>query len=196
MKVVNLTQESAVYTSNVYLVTGSWNRMSDVNTLVDVGMDERVIERINAASTGFGKHKVEQIVLTHSHFDHTGMLGRVKQEFHSTAYAFSNLLEGVDHLLADGDNIKMGDCVFEVIHITGHSSDSICLYGRKEKVLFAGDTPLVIRSRGDEYPREFTEALERLSQDPIETIYFGHGGPLKGDCNFLIRQTIRNIEII
>lgn len=195
MKVVNLTQDSPVYTSNVYLVTGSWNRMSDINTLVDVGMDEKVIERIYAASTGFGKHRVEQIVLTHSHFDHTGMLGRVKREFHPRVYAFSNLLEGVDHLLADGDRLKMGDCVFEAIHITGHSSDSICLYSGEQRVLFAGDTPLIIRS-GEGYPREFAAALDRLSQNPIETIYFGHGEPLKGDCNSLIKQTIRNINII
>ena len=37
MKIDNLTVKSTVYTSNAYLVRGDWNKLSDINTLVDVG---------------------------------------------------------------------------------------------------------------------------------------------------------------
>ena len=42
MKIVNLTQGSAVYTSNAYLLTGTWNAIPDVNTLVDTGRDKKL----------------------------------------------------------------------------------------------------------------------------------------------------------
>ena len=45
MKVFNLTENSEVYTSNVYLVTGDFNALSDVNTLIDVGRDEKITEK-------------------------------------------------------------------------------------------------------------------------------------------------------
>jgi glyoxylase-like metal-dependent hydrolase (beta-lactamase superfamily II) len=177
----------------VYLVTGTWNKLDDVNTLVDVGMDEQIINKINNASTGVGKHKAEQIVLTHSHFDHVGMLQKVKAEFHSKTLAFSNSLEGVDHVLIDGDILKMGDRDFEVIHMPGHSTDSICLYNEEDRVLFAGDSPIIIKTGGGRYIDKFVEVMTRLSQLPIDIIYFGHGNPLKENCNELIKQSIKNV---
>ena len=139
MKILNLTSESKMYTSNVYLITGTWNAIGDLNTLVDVGRDPSVIEKINNASTGVGKHRVEQVVLTHSHYDHASLLPQIKKTFNPEVYAYSHSLEGVDHLLKDGDTLKLGDRIFEVIYTPGHSSDSICLYCEEERVLFAGD---------------------------------------------------------
>ena len=194
MKIINLTQSSRVYTSNVYLVTGSWNKMEDINTLVDVGMDEAIIKSVNNASTGVGKHKAEQIILTHSHFDHAGMLKKVKAEFHSKALAFTSSLEGVDHILVDGEKVKMGDCEFEVIHMPGHSTDSICLYNKEERVLFAGDSPLIIRAGGGAYLDQFINVLKRISQLPVDTIYFGHGDPLSGNCNELMTESIKHVS--
>jgi hypothetical protein len=45
----------------------------------------------------------------------------------------------------------MGDGYFEVIHMPGHSSDSICLYNQAEGVLFAGDSPVLITSSTGTY---------------------------------------------
>jgi glyoxylase-like metal-dependent hydrolase (beta-lactamase superfamily II) len=42
--------------------------------------------------------------------------------------------------LHTGDRIDLGDRVFEVIIIPGHSPDSICLLDRKNRLLFLGDT--------------------------------------------------------
>ena len=50
MKIINLTEGSSIYTPNVYLVTGTWNALDDVNTLVDVGMDQAIVKRINESS--------------------------------------------------------------------------------------------------------------------------------------------------
>lgn len=46
----------------------------------------------------------------------------------------------VDLRHADGDEIRLGDCVGQVLHTPGHSSGSSCLFFAAEKVLFTGDT--------------------------------------------------------
>ena len=74
MKVISLKRHPKAYSCNAYLVLGSWNRLEDMNTLVDVGIDGFVIDEIERISTGCGKKPVEQVVLTHGHFDHAGGL--------------------------------------------------------------------------------------------------------------------------
>ena len=191
MKVLNLTSDSKMYTSNVYLITGTWNAIDDLNTLVDVGRDPSVIEKINNASTGVGKKRVEQVVLTHSHYDHASLLPQIRETFKPEVYAYSSSLEGVDHLLKDGDMLKLGDRVFEVIYTPGHSSDSICLYCEEERVLFAGDSAVVIRSAGGTYEEGFVHALEKMCRRDIQSIYFGHGDPLLDNCNTRVHDSLK-----
>ena len=50
MKIINLTEKSTVYTANVYFILGNWNALPDVNTLIDVGRDPQIIEKINNGS--------------------------------------------------------------------------------------------------------------------------------------------------
>jgi len=194
MKVLNLTSDNKIYTCNVYLVTGTRNTIEDVNTLIDVGRDPAVIERINTASTGVGKHRVEQVILTHSHYDHASLLPQISEMFKPAVYAFSRSLAGVDHFLKDGDILKAGDRIFEVIHTPGHSNDSICLYCEEEGVLFAGDTPVISAPADGSYEQRFLQALEKLCRRDIRSIYFGHGVPLHDDCNKRIRNSLVNVR--
>ena len=194
MKILNLTNNSKTYTSNVYLVTGTWNAIEDVNTLIDVGRDPAVIEKITNASTGVGKKRVEQVILTHSHYDHASLLPLIREVFNPVAYAFSPFLEGVDNLLKDGQMLKAGDRMFEVIYTPGHSNDSICLYCEEDHVLFAGDTAVLITLDNGSYSEDFVHALERLSRRDIRSIYFGHGEPLFDNCNARIRASLRMVK--
>lgn len=194
MKIFNLTSDSKIYTSNVYLVTGTWNAIDDVNTLIDTGRDPSVIKKINNASTGVGKRRVEQVALTHSHYDHASLLPQIRKIFNPVVYAFSEALEGVDHLLKDGDTLKAGDRIFEVIHTPGHTSDSVCFYCEEDGVLFVGDTPVVIQSAGGSYEEGFVRALERLRRKDIRSIYFGHGEPVSNDCNKRIYNSLKLVR--
>jgi len=191
MRIVILESSGAVYTSQVYLVLGDASRLGDVNTLVDVGQDPAILASIARAPTGVGKWPVEQVVLTHDHYDHTALLPRVREAFHPKVFAFSPNIDGVDGLLRDGDAIKMGDAYFEVIHTPGHSSDSICLYNRSEGVLFAGDTPVVNASQDGTYEAGFLAALEKICARDVRRIYFGHGPPLAEHCNKRLRESLR-----
>jgi glyoxylase-like metal-dependent hydrolase (beta-lactamase superfamily II) len=189
MRIVTLENGGKLYTSQVYLVLGNASRIDDVNTLVDVGQDPAILASIERAPTGIGKWPVEQVVLTHAHSDHFALLPQVREAFHPRVYAFSPNTEGVDHLLRDGDTIKMGDAYFEVIHTPGHSSDSICLYNQSEGVLFAGDSPLLITSPTGTHEAGFLAALEKVCARDVRRIYFGHGPPLMERCNQRLRES-------
>jgi len=192
LKIQNLTEFSKIYTSNVHLVLGTWNTIDDVNTLVDVGRDPLLIEKIKEAPTAIGKERVKQVVLTHSHYDHASLLTVIREVFKPVVYAFSPFLEGVDHTLKDGDTLKMGDRMFEVLHTPGHSNDSICLYCEQDGVLFAGDTHVVNLVENGSCENGFVQALYRLSLRDIRAIYFGHGPPLLDRCNDKIRASLKN----
>jgi len=173
------------------LVLGNASRIEDVNTLVDVGQDPAILESIARAPTGIGKWPVEQVVLTHSHSDHCALLPRVREAFHPKVFAHSPSVDGVDHVLGDGDTIKMGDGYFEIIHTPGHSSDSICLYNQAEGVLFVGDSPVLITSPTETHEAGFLAALEKLCARDVRRIYFGHGPPLTERCNERLRESQR-----
>jgi glyoxylase-like metal-dependent hydrolase (beta-lactamase superfamily II) len=194
MKVDLIQGKNAVYTCNVYLVRGEWNRIEDVNTLIDVGNDPSILDVLEAMSTGVGKRKVEQVVLTHSHSDHTAILPLVLEKFHPVVYAFSPYLDGVERLVKGGERLKLGDRYFEVIHMPGHSEDSISLYNKEEAVMLSGDASMIIRSLGGTYDPAFAGIMEDLCRRHIQTIYSGHGQPMTGDIRPILTESLRNIR--
>ncbi|NJK94022.1 MAG: MBL fold metallo-hydrolase [Bacteroidales bacterium] len=175
MKITNLTVDSTLYTSNVFLVQGTWNSIEDINTLVDVGSDIRIIKKIESINTGLGKNKVDQVILTHCHSDHSAILEDIRTAFRPRIYAFNSHLKRIDHILRDGDTLKIGEHQFEVIHLTFHSYDSVCLYCEAEAILFAGDTTFPVIGGNEALMRENEKALGRLLGKDIKTVYPGHG---------------------
>jgi glyoxylase-like metal-dependent hydrolase (beta-lactamase superfamily II) len=175
MKIINLTENSKLYTSNVYLLLGAWNTLDDVTTLVDVGSDPNIINKINNINTGLGKNKIDQVILTHSHSDHAAILSKIKDAFNPRVCAFNSHLKGIDQILRDGDVLRIGDKQFEIFHITAHSYDSICLFGEDEGILFAGDTSFPIEFENAGLTQENKTVLERLQNKDIKTVYSGHG---------------------
>ena len=194
MKIINLTEDSEIYTSNVYLVTGTWNALDDQNTLIDVGRDPLIFEKIQNARTGVGKRKLDQVILTHSHYDHASLTEQIKESFSPRTYAFSNSQKYVDTILRGGENLRIGDRLFEVIHTPGHTQDSICLYCEEDGVLFVGDTPVIIRVPGSTYDERFVQALLYIAGKDVRAIYFGHGRPMLENCNAAIRNSIMNMK--
>ena len=194
MRVTNLTENSNIYTSNVYFVGGNWNAIDDVNTLVDVGRDSTIIEKINDISSGVGKKKIDQVILTHSHYDHASLLSVIKKIYNPVVYAFSPFLDGVDCLLKDGEKIKIGNSIFEVMHIPVHSSDSVCLYCVGKGVLFSGDTSMIIRSPDEIYDDSYHAMLENIYSGGVQKIYPGHGDPIADESREIIYVSLTNIK--
>jgi glyoxylase-like metal-dependent hydrolase (beta-lactamase superfamily II) len=193
MKVIPLKKNPYIYSCNSYLILGEWNRIEDMNTLIDPGTDSYIQEEIDRIPTGFGKVAVEQIILTHNHFDHAGSILDLKSRFGAKVYAFVDMA-GVDELLHHGSFIKAGDDYLEILHAPGHSSDSICLYCKSKKSLFSGDMQLRVRTAGGAYTQEYLESLLMLYGREIETVYSGHDEPLTVNVKEILAETIRNVR--
>jgi glyoxylase-like metal-dependent hydrolase (beta-lactamase superfamily II) len=191
VRVIRLRQSGLHYTSNVYLVLGTRNRICDINALVDVGRDPAVMHELKGAPTGLGKRKVNLVILTHCHYDHCEMLARVRDAYHPQVRAFSRSCEGVDTELADGEMVTLGDEEFEVIAAHAHSSDSICLYNERTGTLFSGDVPLIVNSADRSSEPAFVAALRRIASCDVRVIYPGHGAPLTENCNERLRASFR-----
>jgi glyoxylase-like metal-dependent hydrolase (beta-lactamase superfamily II) len=188
---------SSEYSCTIYWVLGDYNRKEDRNTLIDAGSNSpRVFDLLCSTianhSKGIGKSPVEQVILTHNHYDHSAGLPLVKVKFDPIVYAWEKE-EGVDNALYDGQYLRAGDLVWQVLHTPGHSADSICLYCRTDKVLFSGDTLSRIMSPGGRYSKAFLRSLERLATLDIRVIYGGHDERIENGANAYIRELIKNV---
>jgi glyoxylase-like metal-dependent hydrolase (beta-lactamase superfamily II) len=175
MRIRNLTEDSQIYTSNVFLVLGEWNTTEDLTTLIDVGFDINIINKIKSMNMGLGKKKIDQVILTHSHSDHAAILPAIKEAFNPVVYAFNSYLNGINKILLDESVIRIGEQYFEVFHITAHSYDSICLYSEEAGILFAGDTNFPLDFENPLLKEENAYPLSRLAGKRIKTVYNGHG---------------------
>ncbi len=80
--------------------------------------------------------------------------------------------------LSEGDVIDLGDFVFEVLHLPGHSPGSIGLFDRRNKVLFSGDAvydgPLLDELEGSDIDA-YHNTMRRLATLDVEVVLPGHG---------------------
>lgn len=143
------------------------------------------------------------ILNTHAHIDHIlGNYSTAKKydiplaahpdgkEYYKTAYAYAaafgmdyneeeTLYPNID--LYDGQLIKIGDDVLEVLFTPGHAKGSCCFYCGRQAFVITGDT-LFCRGvgrtdlPGGSYKELVDSIRERLYQLPNETVcYCGHG---------------------
>jgi glyoxylase-like metal-dependent hydrolase (beta-lactamase superfamily II) len=193
MRIIKLNTNPTKYSSNAYFIRGDFNTISDKNTVVDTGADSYILNHINSIYTGVGKKPVDQVVLTHSHFDHTGGVGEIKSKYSPDVLSY-NLECFTTRKLNDNETIKMGDSEFIVMHIPFHSNDSICLYNYEKKILFSGDTPLFIFSDGGTYTYDYLEFLLRIIRLGVNEIYPGHGPVYTDNVEKLILNTINIVQ--
>ena len=192
MRVTLFQKNPKVYTCNSYLICGDSNALSDVNTLIDPGTNSYIFEELQLISTGVGKRRVEQIILTHEHFDHSGGLQYFIDEYKPSVLALSKSLPTTNQT-HDGQIIKVGNREAQILFTPGHSSDSLCIYVPEEKTLFSGDTPLFIKAPGGSYTSDYVEALKRLMKLDIRTIYSGHDYPIIGNAQDILKMTFENV---
>ena len=79
--------------------------------------------------------------------------------------------------LEEGDTIDLGDRVFSVLHVPGHSPGSIGLYDGRDGVLFAGDAVYDGELLDDfEHSQvdDYCLTMERLAELPVSVVHAGH----------------------
>jgi glyoxylase-like metal-dependent hydrolase (beta-lactamase superfamily II) len=125
--------ETVPYGTNAYVVSCPTTLES---VLIDApGESARILEELEGT-------RPLSILITHSHFDHTGALGEIADRLGIPVAAHaadaSRLPRKPDRELQDGDRVTLGEFALHVLHTPGHTPGSLCF--RLSDALFSGDT--------------------------------------------------------
>ena len=125
-------------------------------------------------------NKIDFILNTHHHFDHTGGNLELKKKYSSEIIGSAEdekRIPGIDIKLLNNDIFKFGDVYFDIILVPGHTHGHICFHSKKEKIIFTGDT-LFSLGCGRVFEGTYLQMLDSLSRIkklPQNTnIYCGH----------------------
>ena len=197
----------AAFDGNVYLV------LDEKPILVDAGM--MAGPTLKNIKKFIDPAKIELIVLTHCHHDHSGAapalkeatgarlmlsekeVGCIGDELASVAYLFGQQAPEykVDETLKEGMVLDIGEWKLEVMETPGHSTGSLCLYERTEKVLFSGDTvfPDGNIGRTDMFggsTDELVRSIQRLTELDVKVMYPGHMDITSQNVNRQIQMSL------
>lgn len=198
----------AAFDGNVYLI------MDERLILVDAGM--MAGPTLKNIKKFIDPARIELIVLTHCHHDHSGAAPALKEatgaklllsereagcvgdDLATVAYLFGEQAPEykVDESLKEGMVLDIGKWKLEVMETPGHSPGSLCLYERSEKVLFSGDTVFPDGNIGRTdmmggNTSELVRSIERLTELDVETMYPGHMEITSRDVNRQIQMSLR-----
>jgi hydroxyacylglutathione hydrolase len=191
-----LTIESFVggpFETNAFLVSDDATREAIV---IDAPLD--VAERIDRAAKTAGV-RITLIVITHTHWDHIGDAAEMKELTGAPLAAHELAVETLanpgsattelpftiapvtpDRLLADGDEVALGEHVFRVLHLPGHEPAHIALLSEADRVFLGGDVLFPNGHGRVDIPgadqETMNRSLARLVDLPPDTVvYPGHG---------------------
>jgi hydroxyacylglutathione hydrolase len=114
------------------------DKKSDKTAVVDPGDPEPVLAELARRSW-----KLNAILNTHWHPDHTGGNARLKAETGAVIIAPSGegtRIPGADWLAGGNNRIKVGQHVAQVVDVPGHTAGHIAFHFAEDGIIFVGDT--------------------------------------------------------
>ena len=168
--------------NNAYLLTCA---ATGEQLLIDAADDARRLLALIAEGTG----RLDRIVTTHQHWDHHRALPEVAKATGARTAAGAEDADGLpvppDDLLRQGDQVRFGEVVLDVVHLRGHTPGSVVLVYRDDEGTahaFTGDSLFpggVGNTFGD--PAAFASLIDDVEKRvfavlPDDTwVYPGHG---------------------
>lgn len=164
--------------TNAYLV---WDGRSPDALVLDPGMGaaDPLLERVAASGL-----RVHLIANSHGHIDHIfddGPLMRgsgAPLAIHPddayrldgrNNYGFEIEAVTATRDLREGEQLRIGDLVFDVLHLPGHTEGSVCLYEERAGILLSGDVLFAGSYGRTDLPggsdEQMTASLTRLSRE-------------------------------
>jgi hydroxyacylglutathione hydrolase len=181
--------------TNCYMLTCN---ATGKTAVIDPAWDGRLLAE-KAEEEGWS---IDQIWLTHSHFDHVGGLAELKEQCGAPIFIHADaipMLENAvlagrmwqitipepppaDEVLNDGQLISLGNLQLEVLFTPGHAPGHVCFYMASKGVLFDGDVLFqqgIGRTDlpGGDYETLMDSIQKRLMPLPDETIVLSGHGP-------------------
>ena len=166
-------------------------------TVLDPGpaMDSH-IDAITSA-----KGKIKQIVVTHTHPDHSPGVRLLQERLDVPAYGMlTETSKGQDRsfkpdkILKDGDMFEETEFTLKVVHTPGHASNHLCYILEEEEFIFTGDHIMngstVVIGPPDGNMKQYLDSLEKLKQFKLSKIAPGHGEVL--DSPYEVAEWIIN----
>ena len=93
--------------------------------------------------------------------------------------------------------LRLGNKTLRLMHTPGTTPDSIAVYVREDKVLFAGDTVMPVPYIVDGDRLELMESLRAVSKLSLDNIVQGHGGVLlRGEIRATLKSSIAYLDTI
>ncbi|MEV8636749.1 MBL fold metallo-hydrolase [Streptosporangium sp. NPDC051023] len=148
--------------------------------VVDPGPDdESHLRRVTGHLEG---RRVEAVLLTHGHDDHSGGAGRFAELVGAPVRALDPRHRLGAEGLADGDVLTVGGLELHVVGTPGHSFDSLCFWLPEDEAVLTGDTVLgrgttVIAPDGDlgDYLRSLDRLRATVERVGARALLPGHG---------------------
>ena len=137
-------------------------------------------DRIVEACDGF---TITRVITTHGHGDHVQAVGGIRTALgvpvgiHEADVKIAGIVP--DFLIAEGDDIAVGEIRLTAMHTPGHTPGGLCFLNGQH--LFSGDTlfpggPGNTKNSTGHFPTIIDSIRERLFTLPLETlVYPGHG---------------------
>ena len=143
--------------------------------------------------------ELENILITHHHYDHTGGVEQLKKSHECNVYGpHDSPFNGVEIKLKENDEISIHGSTFKIIEVPGHTLDHIAYYSEEQNTLFCGDT---LFSGGcgrifEGTPDQMYESLSKLSVLELSTKIYCTHEYTQSNLNFAIKVEPGNDNLV
>ena len=178
------------WATNAYLV---WDRRSPNALVLDPGMGaaQPLMERVSA--NGLRLHVVAN---SHGHIDHVFDNAPLVRASHAPLaihpddayrlegrnnYGFEVERSVATQELREGEQLRIGDLVLDILHTPGHTEGSVCLYEERRGLILSGDVLFAGAFGRTDLPggndEQMVASLARLARaiPPAVRVLPGHG---------------------